>query len=101
MWALAAQRSPVLSSPQALYSNIVLTGGSTLFPNFRERLTRELRSLVPGEYAINVTASKAPLLSAWHGGSSFAASDEYATQVVTKREYQEHGHSLCRRRFLA
>ena len=86
---------------QALYSNIVLTGGSTLFPNFRERLVRELRSLVPTEYAINVSAAKAPLLSAWHGGSSFAASEEYASQVVTKREYQEHGHALCRQRFAA
>ena len=32
----------------ALLSNIVLTGGSTLFPNMTERFHREIMQLVPG-----------------------------------------------------
>ena len=42
---------------EPMYGNIVLTGGSTRFPNFAERLERELRSMVPAEYALNVTAA--------------------------------------------
>ena len=42
-----------------------------------------------------------PVLAAWRGGSLFAATDSFPSQVVTKEEYREHGHSLCRRRFLA
>jgi len=86
---------------EALYSNILLTGGSSSFPNFEERLRRELRQLVPSEYEIGITSAAQPTLSAWRGGSIFASSDEYASQVVTKKEYREEGHALCRRRFAA
>uniref|UniRef100_A0A7S4NCX7 Actin-related protein 6 n=2 Tax=Prymnesium polylepis TaxID=72548 RepID=A0A7S4NCX7_9EUKA len=85
----------------ALCSNIVLTGGTTLLPNFEERLRRELREILPSELAVNVTHVSDPLLAAWFGGSIFAASDTYESQVVTKEEYSEYGHSLCRRRFMA
>lgn len=36
------------------YQNIVLTGGNTLFPGFRERLEAELRSLVPAHLPMSV-----------------------------------------------
>ena len=35
------------------------------------------------------------------GGSLYAAAESFPSQTVTRAEYQEHGHSLCRRRFLA
>lgn len=37
-----------------LYQNIVLTGGNTLFPGFRDRLEAELRSLVPAHLPVSV-----------------------------------------------
>ena len=40
---------------EALYSNIVLTGGSIQFPNFEERLRQELRALVPSDIEIDIT----------------------------------------------
>lgn len=36
------------------YQSIVLTGGNTLFPGFRERLEAELRSLVPAHLPVSV-----------------------------------------------
>ena len=86
---------------ESLLSNIVLTGGSTLFPNFGERLQRELRALVPSDYEIGITAAASPINSVWRGGSIFASTEGFATQTVTRAEYHEHGHALCRRRFLA
>lgn len=37
-----------------LYSNIVLSGGSTLFPKIAARLKKELTALAPGGMDINV-----------------------------------------------
>lgn len=37
-----------------LLSNIILIGGNTKFPGFRDRIYKEVRSLAPAEYAINV-----------------------------------------------
>lgn len=36
------------------YRNVVLTGGNTLFPGFRERLEAELRALVPAHLPMSV-----------------------------------------------
>lgn len=36
------------------YQNVVLTGGNTLFPGFRERLEAELRALVPAHLPVSV-----------------------------------------------
>lgn len=38
-----------------LLSNIILTGGNTKFPGFRDRLFNDVRSLAPSEFAVNVT----------------------------------------------
>jgi actin-related protein 6 len=85
----------------ALYSNVILTGGSALFPNLEERLRRELRALVPSEVDLGITRAPDPIVATWQGASIFAASDAYPSQTVTRAEYHEGGHSLCRRRFLA
>lgn len=86
---------------EALYSNVVVTGGSSRFPNFGERLQRELRALVPADMEIGLTHASDPLLATWRGGSLFASSEAYPSQTVTRAQYHEEGHSLCRRRFLS
>ena len=37
-----------------LLSNIILTGGSTMFPGFRDRVFKDVRSLAPIEFTVNV-----------------------------------------------
>jgi actin-related protein 6 len=86
---------------EALYANIVLTGGSIQFPNFEERLKQELRALVPGEVEIDVTRAADPIVAAWKGGSIFASSEAYPSQAVTREQYKEGGHAYCRRKFFA
>lgn len=41
-----------------LYSNIILTGGSTLFPGFRDRVEKEVRCLTPDHYDVQVTLAE-------------------------------------------
>ncbi|OWM65935.1 hypothetical protein CDL15_Pgr015360 [Punica granatum] len=41
-----------------LYESIILTGGSTLFPWFVDRLEKELRPLVPDYYQVKITTQE-------------------------------------------
>ncbi|KAL2500703.1 Actin-related protein 6 [Forsythia ovata] len=80
-----------------LYESIILTGGSTLFPRFAERLERELRPLVPDEYQVKISTQEDPILGVWRGGSLLASSPDFEAMCVTKAEYEELGSaSLCR-----
>ena len=64
-----------------------------------EEALSELRALVPSDTEVDITMAADPIRAAWRGGSIFAASDGYAARCVTRDEYHEHGHALCRRRF--
>ncbi|KOM31459.1 hypothetical protein LR48_Vigan01g101400 [Vigna angularis] len=82
-----------------LYESIILTGGSTLFPQFAERLERELRPLVPDDYNVEITTQEDPILGVWRGGSLLASSPDFEAMCVTKSEYEELGSARCRKRF--
>ncbi|KAK9130871.1 hypothetical protein Sjap_011358 [Stephania japonica] len=82
-----------------LYESIILTGGSTLFPQFAERLYNDLRPLVPDHYQVKITKQEDPMLGVWRGGSLLASSPDFESMCVTKAEYEEFGSARCRRRF--
>mmetsp|Transcript_49952 Transcript_49952/g.116998 ORF Transcript_49952/g.116998 Transcript_49952/m.116998 type:complete len:454 (-) Transcript_49952:158-1519(-) len=82
---------------EALYSNILLVGGTTRLPNFGARLEAELRQLVPADYALNVRPAPDPIVAAWKGASLFAAGPLFERSSVSREEYLEHGHSFVRR----
>ncbi|CAK9167634.1 unnamed protein product [Ilex paraguariensis] len=82
-----------------LYESIILTGGSTLFPRFAERLERDLRPLVPDIYQVKITTQEDPILGVWRGGSLLASSPDFEAMCVTKTEYEELGSARCRKRF--
>ncbi|KAL2929638.1 Actin-related protein 6 [Bienertia sinuspersici] len=82
-----------------LYESIILTGGSTLFPHFAERLENELRPLVPDDYHVKITTQEDPILGVWRGGSLLASSPDFESMCATKAEYEEQGSARCSRRF--
>ncbi|KAJ9688670.1 hypothetical protein PVL29_014361 [Vitis rotundifolia] len=82
-----------------LYQSIILTGGSTLFPQFAQRLEMELRPLVPDDYQVKITTQEDPILGVWRGGSLLASSPDFEAMCVTKSEYEELGSARCRKRF--
>ncbi|EPS64546.1 hypothetical protein M569_10234 [Genlisea aurea] len=82
-----------------LYESIILTGGSTLFPRFAQRLEREIRGLVPDEYRVNVITQEDPIVGVWRGGSLLGSSPEFEAMCVTRSEYEEVGSSRCHKRF--
>ncbi|KAF7224957.1 actin-related protein 6 [Nothobranchius furzeri] len=81
------------------YQNIILTGGNTLFPGFRERLEAELRSLVPAHLPVSVILPSNPVSYSWEGGKLLAHSPDYEEMVVTREEFEENGHAVCEEKF--
>ncbi|KAJ8686322.1 hypothetical protein QAD02_022116 [Eretmocerus hayati] len=78
-----------------LLSNIVLTGGSSKFPGMRERVLRDVQSLAPSEYVVQVHLPEDPITYAWEGGKLLASDPSYSSLVVKREEYEEEGHALC------
>ncbi|GAA6227651.1 actin-related protein 6 [Lates japonicus] len=81
------------------YQSIVLTGGNTLFPGFRERLEAELRSLVPAHLPVSVLLPVNPICYSWEGGKLLAHNPDYDEMVVTREDYEENGHCICEEKF--
>ena len=52
-----------------LYGNVVLSGGSTMFPGIAERMNTELVALAPSTMRIKVVAPPERKYSVWMGGS--------------------------------
>jgi centractin len=78
---------------RVLLSSIVLSGGSTLFPGYGERLLSELRRhpLTPKEVKIRIAAPPERLYSTWIGGSILASLSTFKNMWITKNDYLEHG----------
>lgn len=82
-----------------LLSNILLTGGNAKFPGFKERVFKEVRSLAPSEFTVNVALPENPITYAWEGGKLLSKDPAFGSMVVTREEYEEEGQSLCYERF--
>ncbi|WAR21203.1 ACTZ-like protein [Mya arenaria] len=52
---------------RTLFSNIVLSGGSTLFKGFGDRLLNEVKKLAPKDIKIRISAPQERLYSTWIG----------------------------------
>ncbi|KAL0059294.1 Actin-related protein 3 [Marasmius tenuissimus] len=106
------QQSPI-DVRRGLYKNIVLSGGSTMFQHFGNRLKRDLKHLVDRRLDASALASGSALRSSgvevdvishkrqryavWFGGSLLADLPEFYSSCHTKAQYDEIGPSICRR----
>ena len=83
---------------RSLYSNIIMSGGSTLLPGFSDRLTREMTRLTPSSVRLKVHNIPWRKYLVWAGGSIFSSISSYKAAFVTKQEYEEHGASVVHNR---
>jgi len=77
-----------------LYANIVLSGGSTLFPGFGKRVQDEVARLAPPTMRIRVFFPDDRKHSVFIGGSMLSDLDTFPSMCVTKREYSEKGPQI-------
>ena len=81
-----------------LYSNIVLSGGTTLFEGMEERLQKEMTALAPPAKTVNVVAPKDRKFSVWKGGSILANLSTFENAWITRQEYDEVGPSVVHKK---
>merc|ERR1740123_2612960 len=81
-----------------LYSNTVLSGGTTMFPNIDARLTKELTARAPASIKVKVVAPPERKYSVWIGGSILSSLSTFQEMWVTKDEYDESGPSIVHRK---
>jgi actin-related protein len=82
-----------------LFANIVLFGGTTMFPGIAERLQKEIVALVNNEQMIiQVIAPPERKYSAWTGGSILASMDWFQQMWISKSDYDESGPSIVHKK---
>lgn len=81
-----------------LYGSIVLSGGTTCFPNLAERIQTEVGKLAPPAITVKVIAPAERKYSVWIGGSILASLSTFQQCWVTREEYDEFGSSIVHRR---
>ena len=81
-----------------LWRNIVLSGGTTMFAGFSERLHKELTLLAPHNTTINVIALPERKYLTWIGGSVLASLSTFQDKWISKMEYDESGPAIVHRK---
>eukprot|EP00743_Colponemidia_sp_Colp-15_P000013 GILK01000017.1.p1 GENE.GILK01000017.1~~GILK01000017.1.p1 ORF type:complete len:392 (-),score=63.23 GILK01000017.1:143-1270(-) len=81
-----------------LYANIVLSGGTTMFPGIAERMTKEITALAPSTMKIKVIAPPERKYSVWIGGSILASLSTFQQMWISKQEYDESGPTIVHRK---
>jgi actin beta/gamma 1 len=81
-----------------LYANIVLSGGTTMFPGIADRMTKELTSLAPSTMKIKVVAPPERKYSVWIGGSILSSLSTFQQMWISKPEYDESGPNIVHRK---
>jgi actin-related protein len=86
-----------------LYQNIVLSGGTTLFAGFPERLTKEVQILAPVAMSrlVEVIAVPERKYCSWIGGSILSSISTFSPMWITKEEYQDAGPSIVHQKCLS
>jgi len=81
-----------------LYANIVLSGGSTMYPGIHERVEKEVTALAPPSMKIKVVAPPERKYSVWIGGSILSSLSTFENMWITKEEYDESGPAIVHRK---
>ncbi|KAI0916593.1 Actin-2 [Taiwanofungus camphoratus] len=81
-----------------LYGNMVLSGGSTMFPGIADRLQKEITALAPLNMKVKIVAPPERKYSVWIGGSILASLSTFQNMWCSKQEYDESGPAIIHRK---
>ena len=76
---------------RGFYSNVILAGGSTMFPGISDRMQKELVAFAPSSTRVKVVAPPERKYSCWIGGSILASLTTFQPIWITKKDYEEFG----------
>ena len=83
-----------------LFNNIVMSGGTTMFPGINERMTAEIKKLAPPSISVRVITPAERKYSVWIGGSILSSLNTFQENWILKDEYDEAGPSIVHRKCL-
>lgn len=83
-----------------LFNNIVMSGGTTMFPGINERMTAEIKKLAPPTINVRVITPAERKYSVWIGGSILSSLNTFQENWILKDEYDEAGPSIVHRKCL-
>jgi len=81
-----------------LYTNTVLSGGSTMFNGIDTRLNKEITYLSPIHVRVKIVAPPERIYSVWVGGSILSSLSTFQDLWITKDEYDESGPRIVHRK---
>ncbi|VDN01423.1 unnamed protein product [Thelazia callipaeda] len=81
-----------------LYANIVLSGGSSMFPGIADRMQKEIQLMAPSTMKIKIIAPPERKYSVWIGGSILASLSTFQQMWISKQEYDELGPPIVHRK---
>lgn len=82
-----------------LYSNIVLSGGTTMINGLDKRLEKELNILKPPRMdKVKIISQPERKYSVWIGGSILSSLSSFEDSWIHKKEYEEYGNQIVHRK---
>jgi len=81
-----------------LYGNIVMSGGTTMYPGISDRMQKEITALAPSSMKVKIIAPPERKYSVWIGGSILSSLSTFQTMWITKEEYEESGPGIVHRK---
>eukprot|EP01126_Amoeba_proteus_P041669 TRINITY_DN4492_c0_g2_i6.p1 TRINITY_DN4492_c0_g2~~TRINITY_DN4492_c0_g2_i6.p1 ORF type:complete len:314 (-),score=48.52 TRINITY_DN4492_c0_g2_i6:184-1125(-) len=81
-----------------LFSNIIMSGGTTMFQGIVDRMYKEIINLAPPSMKVKIIAPKERKYSVWVGGSILASLRSFQNHWLAREEYDESGPSIVHRR---
>lgn len=87
-------RKTITSTECQMHRDVVISGGSALFPGMRERIHNEL-----SQHFVNPRVIEAGSYASWIGGSLITVLAPFAEMQVSRAEYQESGARVLGRKF--
>ncbi|XP_038651295.1 actin, clone 302-like [Scyliorhinus canicula] len=81
-----------------LFSNMLLCGGSTLFPGMEERLLKDIKLHTPSGVQVKVIAPPERNYSVWVGASILTSLASFKHMWITLNDYNDFGPSVVNKR---
>ena len=82
-----------------LTNSILLTGGTTMFEGFKDRIWNEIKSLAPLNYEVKVIAPGERKYDTWIGCTILASLTTFQDMWIKKSEYEESGPRIIHRKW--
>lgn len=87
-----------ITDQNKLFSNIMLSGGSSSFKGLPERISKEVKNLVLDSMEVNVKVPDEPKYGAWIGGSIFSSLPHFKDHIISHEDYNDAGPGIVHRK---